>query len=98
MTGPERERATELTGTAAEKAKQAAGRLEVAATESSLSAKILAKMALDDVVKARNIGVHTTGSVVTLTGPVASEAERERGPYGSRRRRRVSRRWWTSSS
>jgi osmotically-inducible protein OsmY len=35
-------------------------------------------MALDDMVKARTINVDTTGSVVTLTGTVASNQERER--------------------
>ena len=35
-------------------------------------------MALDDMVKARTINVDTTGSVVTLTGTVESNQERER--------------------
>ena len=35
-------------------------------------------MVLDDLVKARNINVDTNGSVVTLTGVVGSEAERQR--------------------
>ena len=35
-------------------------------------------MALDDLVKARNIHVDTDDSVVTLTGDVGSEAERQR--------------------
>jgi osmotically-inducible protein OsmY len=35
-------------------------------------------MALDDFVKARAIDVDTTGSVVTLSGKVQSESERER--------------------
>ena len=43
-----------------------------------ITAKIKSKMALDDVVKARNIKVDTNGSVVTLTGVVDSEAERHR--------------------
>ena len=43
-----------------------------------ITAKIKSKMALDDVVKARNINVDTNGSVVTLTGVVDSEAERHR--------------------
>ena len=43
-----------------------------------ITAKIKSKMALDDVVKARNINVDTNGSVVTLTGVVDSEAERRR--------------------
>jgi hyperosmotically inducible protein len=43
-----------------------------------LTAKIKSKMALDDFVKARNINVDTDGTVVTLTGTVQSEQERER--------------------
>jgi osmotically-inducible protein OsmY len=35
-------------------------------------------MALDDHVKARTINVDTVGSVVTLTGIVGSNLERER--------------------
>jgi osmotically-inducible protein OsmY len=35
-------------------------------------------MALDDLVKARTIDVDTTDSVVTLTGTVESNQERER--------------------
>lgn len=82
VTGPEagtaRERGEELAGAATEKAKEAAGKLGEAVSEGGLTAKILSKMALDDLVKARNIAVHTSGSVVTLSGTVASDAERER--------------------
>jgi hypothetical protein len=38
----------------------------------------VAKMALDDVVKARTIDVDTDGATVTLTGRVHSAAERDR--------------------
>jgi osmotically-inducible protein OsmY len=44
----------------------------------ALTAKIKAKMALDDRVKAAKIDVDTAGSVVTLSGRVGSEAERAR--------------------
>ena len=46
--------------------------------ESALTAKIKAKMVLDDLVKARTINVTTNGSTVTLTGSVQSRAERDR--------------------
>jgi hypothetical protein len=46
--------------------------------EAQLTAKIKAKMALDDTVQARTIDVTTTGTVVTLSGTVRSTAERER--------------------
>jgi len=46
--------------------------------EAALTTKIKAKMALDDSVKARAIDVSTSGTTVTLTGNVRSQAERER--------------------
>jgi hyperosmotically inducible protein len=49
-----------------------------AVVNGTLTAKIKAKMALDDRVKAANIDVDTTGSVVTLTGRVSSDEERRR--------------------
>ena len=56
----------------------AAAKLERAVDAGSLTLKIKSKMALDDVVNARAINVDTTGSVVTLTGSVESNLERER--------------------
>ncbi len=73
-TATARERGAEL----GEKAANAAAEMKQALTEASLTAKIKAKMALDDSVKARTIDVTTTGSTVTLTGKVDSAAERER--------------------
>lgn len=64
--------------TTAEKAGEAASKIESAVSEGTLTTKIKAKMTLDDLVKARTISVETTGTVVTLTGRVASAAERER--------------------
>lgn len=49
-----------------------AARVEQALTDGSLTAKIKAKMALDDTVKALAIDIDTTGSVVTLSGSVNS--------------------------
>jgi hyperosmotically inducible protein len=57
---------------------QAATKLEQAVDQGSLTLKIKSKMTLDDLVKARTINVDTTGSVVTLTGTVESNQERER--------------------
>jgi len=59
-----------------EKVATGAAQAEHALTEGSLTAKIKAKMALDDTVRALSIDVDTNGSVVTLTGSVHSEAER----------------------
>jgi hyperosmotically inducible protein len=53
-----------------------AAQAEQALAQGSLTAKIKAKMALDDTVKALNIDVDTNGGVVTLSGSVNSAAER----------------------
>jgi hypothetical protein len=56
----------------------AAKKADQAVDAGALTLKIKSKMALDDMVKARTINVDTTGSVVTLTGTVQSNQERER--------------------
>lgn len=72
-----------------EKAREAGARIgETVATgaakgqealnEGALTAKIKSKMALDDTVKALAIDVDTAGTVVTLTGTVRSQAERDK--------------------
>ena len=61
-----------------EKAAMAAAKAGEALEEGSLTAKIKAKMVLDDLVKARTINVTTTGTTVTLSGTVHSERERQR--------------------
>jgi hypothetical protein len=69
-----RERGAEL----GEKAAVAANKAQQAVNETTTTAKIKAKMALDDFVKARAIGVSTRDSVVTLSGRVQSPAEHDR--------------------
>jgi hyperosmotically inducible protein len=59
------------TAAAAKQAKEALG-------DGALTAKIKAKMALDDTVKALNLDVDTVDGVVTLSGKVRSRAERDR--------------------
>lgn len=61
-----------------EKAATVAARVNESMEEGSLTAKIKAKMVLDDLVKARTINVTTDGATVTLTGTVHSPQERER--------------------
>lgn len=73
-----RRQGANLAAKTAEKAGEAATKVEETLTEGALTAKIKSKMALDDNVKARTINVDTTGSVVTLSGVVESAAERER--------------------
>jgi BON domain len=57
---------------------KAANQAKDAIAPAAVTAKIKSKMALDDLVKARNIDVDTNGTVVTLTGFVGSEAELKR--------------------
>ena len=61
-----------------EKAATVAARMNESMEEGSLTAKIKAKMVLDDLVKARAINVTTDDATVTLTGTVHSSQERER--------------------
>lgn len=69
-----RERGAEL----GEKTAIAAARARETVAEAAITAKIKAKMALDETVKARAVDVSTTHSTVTLSGTVGSGAERER--------------------
>jgi hypothetical protein len=71
-------KAREVGAKVGEATAKAANKAEEVIADGSVTAKIKAKMALDDLVKARNIHVETDGSVVTLTGVVGSEAERQR--------------------
>ena len=61
-----------------EKAGEAATTVGATLEEAALTTKIKAKMALDDVVKARSIDVTTRGTTVTLSGIVESKAEHDR--------------------
>jgi hyperosmotically inducible protein len=73
-----KERAVKLANRAATNAGSAATKLGGTMTEGAITAKIKSKMALDDHVKARAININTSGSVVALTGVVASAQERAR--------------------
>jgi osmotically-inducible protein OsmY len=76
------ENAREKLGPAAEtarnKAEEAAELTRKALAEGSLTAKIKAKMALDDHVNALKLDVDTVGTVVTVSGYVNSQAEKDR--------------------
>ena len=61
-----------------EKTAEAASRAEAALADGALTAKIKSKMALDDTVRARSVDVTTSAHVVTISGAVASAAERDR--------------------
>ena len=71
-------RARETGAEVGEAVAEGANEAQRAAEAGTITAKIKAKMALDDRVKAAKIDVDTDGSVVTLSGRVASEAERAR--------------------
>jgi osmotically-inducible protein OsmY len=72
------ERARQSGAEIGERAAIATTKVEETLSEAGLTAKIKAKMALDDLVKARTIDVTTQGTTVTLTGTVESKAERDR--------------------
>jgi osmotically-inducible protein OsmY len=71
-------RARESAAHVGEKAGQAASTVGATLEEAALTTKIKAKMALDDVVKARAIDVTTRGTTVTLSGIVESKTEHDR--------------------
>jgi osmotically-inducible protein OsmY len=77
-TGVDTERARDRAAELGERAADASARAGEAVKDASLTAKIKAKMALDDLVKARMIDVTSDGSTVTLAGRVHSNAERDR--------------------
>ena len=79
VTGPiDTARARETGARVGEAVARGANEAEQAAADGAMTAKIKAKMTLDDRVKAAKIDVDTAGSVVTLSGNVSSEDERSR--------------------
>ncbi|HVL66129.1 MAG TPA: BON domain-containing protein [Vicinamibacterales bacterium] len=72
------ERGREVGAEVGERAGQAADATRRAIEDGSLTAKIKAKMALDDTVKALNLDVDTFNGTVTVKGVVRTEAERQR--------------------
>ena len=72
------DRAREGAAEIGEKAGAAAASVGATIDEAALTTKIKAKMALDDLVKARSIDVTTRGTTVTLSGVVESKVEHDR--------------------
>ena len=60
------------------KASEAASVAQAALADGSITAKIKAKMTLDDTVQASDIHVDYNDGVVTLAGTVSTTAERKR--------------------
>jgi hypothetical protein len=76
--GATTERAREIGAEVGERTAVAAGEARRVLTDGQVTAKIKAKMALDETVKALNIDVDTNGATVTVSGVVDSAAQRER--------------------
>ena len=72
------ERARDVAAQVGEKTTQAAKTAQEALSDGSLTAKIKAKMALDDSVKALDLNIDTVNGVVTVAGKVRTKAERDR--------------------
>ncbi len=72
------ERARQAGAKVGEKIALGAHRAQEAVTEAGLTAKIKAKLALDDQVDAVRIDVDTVDNQVTLSGTVRSQTERNR--------------------
>lgn len=77
-TGVDTQKAREVGAKVGEKTAAAAEQARRAIGDGTVTAKIKAKMALDDTVKALDINVDTVGTTVTLTGVVGSEAQRQK--------------------
>jgi hyperosmotically inducible protein len=74
----DKEKARETGANIGEAVATGATRAKQAVSDSTLTARIKSKMALDDTVDATAINVDTVGSTVTLSGTVRSEAERSK--------------------
>ena len=72
------DRARETGAKVGEAVADSANEVQRRASDAALVAKIKSKMALDDMVKARDIDVDIRNGVVTLSGSVATEQQRER--------------------
>jgi hyperosmotically inducible periplasmic protein len=77
-TGVDAQKAREVGAKVGEKTAVAADQARRALGEGTITAKIKAKMALDDTVKALDIDVDTNGTTVTVSGVVGSEAQRQK--------------------
>jgi osmotically-inducible protein OsmY len=71
-------RAREAGAKIGESVAEGANEAQRVVSDAGLTAKIKAKMALDDTISAAAIDVDSNGSTVTLSGRVGSQAERSR--------------------
>jgi osmotically-inducible protein OsmY len=77
-TGVDSARARQIGTQVKERTLDATQQTRRALNDGGLTAKIKAKMALDDAVKALDLDVDTSGTVVTVSGRVRTDAERQR--------------------
>ena len=77
-TGVSTERARQVGAEVGERTAAAANEAKRALAEGQTTAKIKAKIALDDSVKASSVDIDTTGTTVTVTGTVGSQAQKGR--------------------
>jgi osmotically-inducible protein OsmY len=77
-TGVDTARAREIGAQVKGRTSEAAQQTRRALSDGGLTAKIKTKMALDDGVKALNLDVDTSATVVTVSGRVRSDVERQR--------------------
>ena len=77
-TGVNSEKAREVGAKVGATAATVADQGRRAVNDGAVTAKIKAKMALDEQVKALDIDVDTVGTTVTLSGVVTSDAQRQR--------------------
>ena len=76
--GVNTERARQVGAAVGERTAEVANEATRAIADGQITAKIKAKMALDDTVKALAVHVDTNGTTVTVSGDVDSTAQRER--------------------
>ena len=77
-TGVNADRARQVGAQVGERTAVAADQARRGLNNAGITAKIKAKMALDDSVKALDINVDTSGTTVTVSGNVDSAAQKER--------------------
>ena len=77
-TGASTQRAREVGAEIGERTAVAADQARRALNDGSITAKIKAKLALDDSVKALDVNIDTVGDTVTVRGTVDTAAQKER--------------------
>jgi hyperosmotically inducible periplasmic protein len=76
--GVNSERARQIGAEVGERTAAVASETKRALTDGQITAKIKAKLALDDTVKALSVDVDTNGPIVTVSGSVDTAAQRDR--------------------